>query len=176
MASSQSTEFEEFDDDLLSEDTCVVTLSHNELLYLDDCLTLMIERPYENPMESGTHSATMRNILPTAPLAVPIELVEKIGMGVLYATDEDNIGKEAEIEFDIPELYMLREITQSYIKVGNEPVGFNIKRKLYKAIYAERYEKIKQVDRIITDYNSTASPDKRISTPIETTKDSFSSP
>ena len=163
----------EFDDDIV-DDECnhfgeprTISLNHNELLYLDDCLTLMIERAYENPMESGTHTATMRNILPTAPLAVPIELVEKIGVGVLYVTDEDNTGKEAEIEFDISELYMLREITQSYIKVGKEPVGFNIKRKLYKAMYGKRYESIKQLDRIINDYNVTASPDKRISTVID---------
>ena len=161
------TEFEDFECELHSGDSFILTLSHNELLYLDDCLTLMIEREYENPMESGTHSATMRNILPTAPLAVPIELVEKIGMGVLYVTDEDNVGKDAEIEFDIPELYMLREITQSYIKVGNEPVGFNIKRKLYKAMYAKKYEDIKQLDRIITDYNTTASPDKRLHSVID---------
>ena len=162
-----STEFEEFEDELNSEESYTITLSHNELLYLDDCLTLMIERVYENPMESGTHTSTMRNILPTAPLAVPIELVEKIGIGVLYVTDEDNDGKDAEIEFDVPELYMLREVTQSYVKVGKEPVGFNIKRKLYKAMHAKKYENIKQLDRIIADYNVTASPDKRISTVID---------
>ena len=147
---------------LMSADGFVLTLSHHEILYLDDCLTLMIEREYENPLETGTHMSTMRNILPTAPLAVPIELIEKIGMGVLYVTDEENEGRNVEISFDASELYMLREITQSYIKVGDEPVGYTIKRKLYKALYSKKYEKAKTINRMIVDYNTTASPEKRI--------------
>ena len=169
MTLSSDIEFEEDSDGdefQMSEDEFVLTLSHNEVLYLDDCLTLMIEREYENPLESGIHMTTMRNILPTAPLAVPIELVEKIGMGVLYVTDEENKGKEAEIVFDAAELYMLREITQSYIKIGEEAVGYNIKRKLYKALYSKKYEKAKILNRMIGDYNTTASLENRIQATI----------
>ena len=129
MALSSENDLNDFESVLHSNQTFILNLSHNEVLYLDDCLTLMIERDYQSPLESGTTMSTMRNILPTAPLAVPIELVEKIGIGVLYVTDDDNAGKNVDLEFDASELFMLREITQSYVKVGSEPVGFNIKRK-----------------------------------------------
>ena len=122
MTSPHDLDFNEFEDLLNSNESFTVTLSHNEVLYLDDCLTLMIERAYENPMESGVHTSTMRSILPTASLAVPIELMEKIGIGVLYVTDPDHRGKAVDLAFDVSELYMLREIAQSYIKVGSEQV------------------------------------------------------
>lgn len=169
MTSPHDIDFNEFEDLLNSNESFTVTLSHNEILYLDDCLTLMIERAYENPNESGIHMTTMRNVLPTASLPVPIELMEKVGIGVLYVTDPDHRGKSVDLAFDVSELYMLREIAQSYIKVGSEQVGYNIKRKLYQALYSEKYENIKTVDQMITDYNTTASPDKHLTTVINPT-------
>ena len=93
MTLSSENDLNDFESVLHSNQTFVLNLTHNEVLYLDDCLTLMIEREYQSPLESGISMTTMRNILPTAPLAVPIELVEKIGIGVLYVTDDDNAGK-----------------------------------------------------------------------------------
>ena len=171
MTLPQDAEFKDFENELSSENFYVVKLSPNEVLYLDDCLTLMIEREYESPLESGMHMATMRSVLPTAPLAVPIELIEKIGMGVLYVTDPDNAGRDVEITFDIAELYTLREVTQSYVKVGAEPVGFNIKRKLYQALYSKKYEDVKKLNYLISDYNATASPENQIIPSSINTKD-----
>ena len=169
MTSPHDIDFDDFEDQLNSDESFIVTLTHNEILYLDDCLTLMIERAYENPIESGIHMTTMRNVLPTASLPVPIELMEKMGIGVLYVTDPDHRGKAGDLAFDVSELYMLREIAQSYVKVGGEQVGYNIKRKLYQALYSEKYESIKTVDHMIKDYNTTASPDKHLTTVINPT-------
>ena len=46
---------------------------------------------------------------------------------------------------------MLREITHSYCKIGREQVGYNLKRKLYLALYAENYDRDKQIDKIIRE-------------------------
>ncbi|SVE08611.1 uncharacterized protein METZ01_LOCUS461465 [marine metagenome] len=127
----------------------LIILTRNEVLYLDDSLTLMIEREVSN--HDGTQLSTMRAVLPTAALPVPLELVDKIAMGVLYTTDPDNLGMDVELKFDSSELYLLREITQSFIKIGNEPVGFNLKKKIYGALYSEEYKTNKLADTLTKD-------------------------
>ena len=66
-----------------------------------------------------------------------LDLIEKITYAVLYTTDDANRGKEAKVEVTEEDIYTLREIAQSYIKVGNEMVGFNLKRKLYTLLHKE---------------------------------------
>ena len=113
-----------------------LSLTRNEALYLSDSMTLMIEKDTQDGIAIGT----MRAISPTAPLPVPIEIVDKVGMAVLYTTDPDNIGKDDWRSFTYNELYLLREVCQSFVKVGNEQVGYNLKRKIYKALLKEQYE------------------------------------
>ena len=55
------------------------------------------------------------------------------------------------------DLYLLRELTQSYIKVGGEFVGYNLKRKVYELLYGDSYQKDKQVDAML----SSALPDRK---------------
>ena len=126
-----------------------LVLTRNEVLYLDDSLTLMIEREISN--HEGTQLSTMRAVIPSAQLPVPIELVEKIAMGVLYTTDPDNGGMDVELKFDSAELYLLREVAQSFIKIGNEPVGYNLKKKIYSELFSEEYKTNKLTDVLTKD-------------------------
>jgi hypothetical protein len=70
-------------------------------------------------------------------------------MAVLYTTDPENEGKEAVLELDVTDLLMLREIAHSYVKVGEEPVGFNLKKKIYTALYAGEYQKTKLLTHLL---------------------------
>lgn len=121
-------------------------LSRNEALYLSDNVTLMIERDQDETVLIGS----MRNVAPTAPLPVPIEIIEKIGLAILYTTDPDNIGKDYIGMFDINELYLLREIAQSFVKINNESVGYNLSRKIYTAILQDKYEQDKILNSLLT--------------------------
>tara|TARA_B100001750_G_scaffold247566_1_gene273771 strand:- start:2401 stop:2892 length:492 start_codon:yes stop_codon:yes gene_type:complete len=122
-----------------------VSLSRNEALYLSDSVTLMIEKDTQDGIAIGT----MRAVSPSAPLPVPIEIIDKVGMAVLYTTDPDNIGKDYWTTFSYNELYLIREICQSFVKVGNEQVGFNLKRKIYKALLKEQYEGEKLANQLL---------------------------
>ena len=120
-------------------------MSRNEALYLSDSVTLMIEKDTQDGIAIGT----MRAVSPSAPLPVPIEIIDKVGMAVLYTTDPDNIGKDYWTTFSYNELYLIREICQSFVKVGNEQVGFNLKRKIYKALLKEQYEGEKLANQLL---------------------------
>ena len=122
-----------------------LSLSRNEALYLSDSMTLMIEKDTQDGIAIGT----MRAVSPSAPLPVPIEIIDKVGMAVLYTTDPDNIGKDYWSTFSYNELYLIREICQSFVKVGNEQVGFNLKRKIYKALLKEQYEGEKLANQLL---------------------------
>jgi len=128
-----------------------LTVTRNEALYLDDCLTLMVER--EVTVDHGkTMLSTLRNVAPIAQLPVPIELIDKVAWAVLYTTEEGSSpDTEATLSLDASELYMLREIAQSYIRVGNEPVGFNLKRKIYYSLFEEEFKREKNIDRLIEE-------------------------
>ena len=126
-----------------------LTITRNEALYLDDCLTLMVER--EISTDQKNILGTLRNVAPVAPLPVPIELVDKIGFAVLSITDEDYPFDTATLKLDSSELYLLREVAQSYVKVGEEAVGFNLKKKIYKALYEEEYEQEKTIDKLLLE-------------------------
>lgn len=112
-----------------------IHLTRNEALFLDDSFTLMIEQEVED-----FKIKAMRPVQMTAALAVPMELMEKVGKAVLYTTHPNNIDKEYETSFDLSELLMIREVASSYIKIGEEPVGFNLKRKVCSILYGDELE------------------------------------
>lgn len=141
-------ELEEFMHEHLHKEYSIA-LTRNEALYLDDCLTLMVEREI-NP-DQKSMLTTLRGVAHVAYLPVPIELIDKIAFAVLYTTDDASPVTEVAIKVDSSELYLLREVAQSYIKVGEEPVGFNIKRKLYRALYEEEYQKERMVDKLLDE-------------------------
>ena len=82
----------------------------------------------------------MRPVQMTAGLAVPLELMDKIGKAVLYTTMPENQGKEYAFVIHISELYMIREVALSSISMEGEPVGINLKRKICALLYTTALE------------------------------------
>jgi|TARA_R110000824_G_scaffold250617_1_gene439366 hypothetical protein len=143
---------EAFSDDGLGnnmEDGIELSLTRNETLFIDDSLSMLIERDGDANLMNEHKVSTVRPLTPTAGLPAPLELIEKVGMAVLYTTDPENEGKEAVLELDVTDLLMLREIAHSYVKVGEEPVGFNLKKKIYTALYAGEYQKTKLLTHLL---------------------------
>ena len=129
----------------LEEDIHPVSMSRNEVLFLDDSLTMMLEN---DGMQNSV--TTMRAMMPSAYLPAPVSLIDKLAMAVLRITDPDNIEGGTVIHLNDTDIYMLREICHSYCKVGREYVGYSLKRKLYLALYSECYERDKQVDKLLS--------------------------
>ena len=127
----------------------VLFLSRNEALYIDDSLSLMIERDFNGESRIGT----MRLQMLSAPMGAPIDLIDKITLAVLYTTDDANKGKEARVNVSDEDLYVIREIAQSYIKVGNELVGYNLKRKIYTLLHQD-YTSDDEWDKLLAPFDS----------------------
>ena len=128
----------------------VLSLTRNEALFIDDNLSMLVEK------DLGDSSlGTVRPLAHTAGLPAPIELLEKIGMALLYTMDSNNRVKEAEISVSDTDLYMLREIALSYVKVGEEQVGYNLKRKIYTLLFSKSYERNKVADSLLSQIDMT---------------------
>jgi len=134
----------DFCEDDFDEETHPIWMTHNEVMFLDDSLTMMIER---DSMSDGV--TTMRGVIASAQLPAPVTLLDKIGMAVLQVTDPENTERGTTVHLGESDIYMLREICHSYCQVGKELVGYNLKRKLYIALYSESYEKDKIVDGLL---------------------------
>ena len=126
------------------EDTHPIWMTHNEVMFLDDSLTMMLEK--DSMSDSVT---TMRVMIPSAHLPAPVTLLDKIGIAVLQVTDPESTERGTTVELNDSEIYMLREICHSYCKVGKEPVGYNLKRKMYLSLYGDTFEKDKIVDGLL---------------------------
>ena len=100
-----------------------ITVTRNDLLYIDDSVTMLIEPEANLPLP-------FRPLSNQASVAIPANLMDKIGQAILDTVDTH----ETHIDLFISELYMLRELCLSYVKYGTEPVGFNLKKKVYKAL------------------------------------------
>jgi len=120
----------DFDEDSHLYEEKELTLTKNEALYLSDSITILLE----HSVESGRVHKPSGRLLPVAKVAVPIETIERIGMACLDVTDPNNFLGKTQISLPITDLYLLRECCQSYVKVGNELVGFNLLRKIYGII------------------------------------------
>ena len=122
----------------------IIFLTKAEALFLDDAITVMTDR------EGMAGVIGMRPVVPSAMLSVPPDLIERIGMAVLLTTASPEI-KEAPLEVDDSELYLLRECAQSSVKIQEEPVGFNLKRKIYLALLGENYNDTLQFQKLMED-------------------------
>ena len=110
----------------------------------------MIERQEDEPKVSS-----LRPVQMTARLAVPLDLMDKIGKAVVYTTPE-NQEKEYAFAIDISELFMIREVASSFIEIGGEPVGLNLKRKICVLLYAkdlEQESRDARLDQLLTGIN-----------------------
>ena len=147
MRYCMSMEYEKHEID--SQFTRTLSLTRNEALYIDDSLSLMIERE----AFGDTRIGTMRLQMLSAPLGAPIDLIDKITYAVLYTTDDANKGKEADVQVSDEDLYMLREIAQSYVKVGSELVGYNLKKKIYALLHSE-YTSDEEWNQVLAPFDS----------------------
>lgn len=129
--------------------TKIIFLTRAEALYLDDALT-MITLPDKDMPNVGIPMMGMRNVAPSAMLAVPPDLIDRIGMVVLLTTANNGVA-EAALEVDIQELYFLREAAVSTVKFLDEPVGYTLKRKIYMAILEDDYKDSLQFAKLMRD-------------------------
>jgi hypothetical protein len=131
------------------EELKVLCLNRDEILFIDDRLTMMIEK--DGRAENFT---TVLPILAIAGLPAPVDLLDKIGMAVLQVTDE---YYESDTEEPIPvtptDLYMLREVAKSSIKINGKFVGLALKKKIYKLLYEEEYKTERTFKRLLLDVN-----------------------
>jgi len=121
-----------------------IVLTRAEALFLDDTLTVMTDR------ETMSGLAGIRPLGASAMMAAPPDLIDRIGMAVLLTTSTNAIS-EAVLVVDDQELYLLRECAQSSIKFDDEPVGFNLKRKIYLALLEDSYTDSLQFAKLMVD-------------------------
>jgi len=136
-------EYYQDEEEILSE-VKLLTLTENELLYLSDSITLLMEHTPEH----GKMHIPARQLMPSAGVPVPVDLIQTIGLGVLIATDPVNTSQEATLSFNIADLYLLRECCQSFVKINKELVGYNLLRKIYTAILADSMEERSFIDNL----------------------------
>ena len=104
----------------------VIDFTRNELLYIDDSVTMLIEPEAGLPLP-------FRPLISQALIAIPANLMEKIGSGIIKVQTQSTVP----IELGESELYMLREICLSYVTINGEPVGYNLKKKIYQALLGD---------------------------------------
>jgi len=131
-------------------------LTRDEILFIDDRLTMMIERDGR-----ADNFTTVLPIAATGGLPAPVDLLDKIGMAVLQVTDE---YYESDSVVSIPvtptDLYMLREIAKSSLKLNGKFVGLSLKRKIYKLLFEEEYKTERTFKRLLADVNLEGEPSK----------------
>jgi hypothetical protein len=57
----------------------------------------------------------------------------------------------ADLVVTVSELYLLRECCQSYVTHGNEPVGYNLIRKIYSLLLHEELKERELFDNLLSD-------------------------
>ena len=137
------------DDELFNTNEKVLTLTPNEALFIDDSLTMMIDAA-----DGATMFSAMRPLVASAQIPAPLDLIDKIAVAVLFTMDENNEGLLAEVNLNDGELLYIREICQSQVKIRQEPVGYNLKRKIYFALYGAEYQLRRQLDDVLETFTS----------------------
>tara|TARA_B100000470_G_scaffold158061_1_gene123602 strand:+ start:156 stop:596 length:441 start_codon:yes stop_codon:yes gene_type:complete len=108
-----------------------IELTKNELCFVDDSLTL-----YRELDDSDLSKYVHRVVAPSAGAAASAELLSKLGGALIESHEQQRAGKhpKAPVELTEPELWLLREISNSNAIYNKEPVGLNIKLKIHKAL------------------------------------------
>ena len=124
-----------------------LTLTQFEALFLSDSVTLLMEHDGDR----AKFQIPARGLQPSASVPVPLEMITRIGLAVLLATDLNNTSKMADLVVNVSELYLLRECCQSYVTHGNEPVGYNLIRKIYKLLLEKELKEREIFDNLLSD-------------------------
>lgn len=124
-----------FEEDDILNDIKILQLTRNEALYLSDSVTLLME----HTPEAGRLHVPARQLMPQAGVPVPLDLIQKIGLAVLLTTDIEDEPSDTlhQVEVTIADLFLLRECCQSFVKVNQEMVGFNLLKKIYELVLDE---------------------------------------
>ena len=129
------------------EQVKVITLSKWEALFLSDTVTLLLE----HEPEKGKLQIPARGLQSTASVPVPIEMISRIGLAVLLSTNPSNKSGMTEMPVTISELYLIRECCQSFVTHGNEMVGYNLLRKIYKLLLEDELRERAMFDKLTAD-------------------------
>lgn len=140
-------------DEYLAEEK-ELSLTRNEALYLSDSITLLMEIT----PEQGKMQLPSRHLLPQGTVSVPIDLIQTLGMAVLLTTQDRWALEEATIRITVADLFLLRECCQSYIKVNQEYVGFNLLRKIYALILEKDLKERNFIEDITRDVDTSLIP------------------
>ena len=131
-----------------------LSLTRNEALYLSDSITLLMEIT----PESGKVQIPAKHLLPQGTVPVPVDLIQTIGMAVLLTTQDKWALEEAVVQISVADLFLLRECCQSYIKVNQEYVGFNLLRKIYAIILRQDLDERNFIEDITRDVDTSLIP------------------
>jgi hypothetical protein len=110
-------------------------LTKLELLNLDDRLTLAESGNEELDLGGekdvtvlSSDDFTIRNVAAFADAPSKKPFLLKIGRAIVDGQDKTSI------EFNEEELWLIRELAQSFVSVGPEVIGLELKKKVYKAL------------------------------------------
>ena len=112
----------------------IIHFTKGELCLIDDSLTLL--HPKSEGIEDYPPNIVYRVLAPSASTAAPIELLDSIGAALLEAHEKTDAKKDVEVSLDLSEeyLWMIREIANTNIVFGKEPVGYSLKIKVHQAL------------------------------------------
>ena len=133
-------------------------VTRNELLHLSDSVTLLME----HSTDQGKFQVPARQLSPSAGVPVPIELIQIIGMGFVSLADKNNTSDTTILSLTIGDLYLLRECCQSFLKVNDEFVGYNLLLKIYDLILEEAIMERKFINKITAGLDLTLDTRSRL--------------
>ena len=147
--------------------TFEIDVTRNEALFMSDSMTRIVKIP--EGWEGG--SLTLRSTTQSAFIVAPESLMVKMGRAIAFLTKtelierksgiigmmeevevEVNKGKTYSLVLEEYEAWLIWEVAQSYLKVGDAPVGYDIKKKLAKVMYGEAVE-FESVAKLLDDVN-----------------------
>jgi len=111
----------------------VLDLTRNELLFIDDTVTMM--------MDYGGSISSIRNQMPTIVVPMPEDFVLRLAEAILLA-DKTRVDETTPLTVTIDELYTIREISQSYVKIGSEYIGYSLKLKVFRALLEQQDQEV----------------------------------
>ncbi len=135
----------------------ILSLSRNEALFLSDTFTLLVE----HEREGGSIQLPARGVIPSAGMSVPIDMIQKIGLAVLMTTDPENTMQMTEVAFTVSELFLMRECCQSYVRMNNEPVGYNLTRKIYRLLLEDTLQEKIFFDKLTKELDKSLDEEER---------------
>ena len=109
-----------------------VAFSQEELLFVDDHVTLMIP-PQEFPL-----LMSLKRRMPTSGVAVELSFILVIGRALLQSLS--NKGKTITVLLSYSDLLHVREIAFSQRTNGNSSVGISLKQKIYEGLLTNKFQ------------------------------------